>query len=109
MSSDGTKLAAVEYGGGIWNSTDSGVTWIRNTSFSQTPQWRAITSSDDFTKLAACGTDNYIWTSNDSGATWVQNNSSNIVSPKNWMNIVSSSDGTKLVALIAGSDTIWTF
>lgn len=26
-SSDGTKLAAVEYGGQIYTSTDSGVTW----------------------------------------------------------------------------------
>jgi len=31
-SSDGTKLAAIAYGGDIWTSADSGTTWINRTT-----------------------------------------------------------------------------
>eukprot|EP00966_Prymnesium_polylepis_P036938 856822-Prymnesium_polylepis.1 len=55
-SSDGTKLAAVEYYG-IWTSSDSGGTWneVVATPYSDgsTTRWISITSSSDGTKLAA--------------------------------------------------------
>jgi hypothetical protein len=50
-SADGTKLAAVVYGGQIYTSTDSGVTWTAQASGSRT--WTSIASSEDGTKLAA--------------------------------------------------------
>jgi len=51
-SSDGTKLAAVEYGGDIWTSTNSGATWT-DRSAAGSRNWQSITSSSDGTKLAA--------------------------------------------------------
>ena len=32
MSSDGSKLAAVNYGGSIYTSSDAGVTWTEQTA-----------------------------------------------------------------------------
>ena len=52
-SSDGTKLAAVVYGGNIWTSTDSGETWTSRASRPDRAWWYGITSSSDGTKLAA--------------------------------------------------------
>ena len=45
-----------------------------------------------------------IWISNDSGATWTEDTS--IGATKNWFNITSSSDGTKLVACVGGGN-VW--
>ena len=60
-SSDGTKLAAVHYGGYIYTSTDSGVSWTA-TSTDATRNWYSITSSSDGTKLAAVVYNGYIYT-----------------------------------------------
>ena len=94
-SSDGTKLAAVEYGGYLYTSTDSGATWQERSPVTTLTarNWRSITSSADGTKLAAVVASGYIYTSTDSGATWTQRGSSNI-----WQAITSSTDGTKLAA-----------
>ena len=105
-SSDGTKLAAVAYGGAdygyIWTSTDSGATW---TGGGNTQPWRSITSSSDGTKLAAVADGGNIWTSTDSGTTWTEN--AHPTSGKNWYSITSSSDGTKLAAVVRNGN-IWT-
>jgi hypothetical protein len=70
-SADGTKLAAVvaesnSYGaftpGYIYTSTDSGATWIQQTS-SGSRNWWSITSSADGTKLAAADSGGTIHTS----------------------------------------------
>ncbi len=58
-SSDGTKLAAVVFGGQIYTSTDSGVTWTARES---ARKWRAIASSSDGTKLAAVVSGGQIYT-----------------------------------------------
>ena len=51
-SADGTKLVAVVFGGYIYASTDSGVTWTRpQGSFSQ--DWMSVASSADGTRLVA--------------------------------------------------------
>ena len=52
-SSDGAKLAAVDFTGNIWTSVDSGVTWVEDTSVGATKDWYNITSSSDGAKLAA--------------------------------------------------------
>jgi hypothetical protein len=59
-SSDGTKLAAVVYGGYIYTSTDSGVSWTA-TSTDANRYWMSITSSSDGTKLAAVAQSVYIY------------------------------------------------
>ena len=98
-SADGTKLAACVNGGNIWTSTDSGETWMENTTSPNTTKtWRSITSSADGTKLAACVNNGNIWTSTDSGATFFSRASS-----RYWNDITSSTNGEKLAA-VAGRD-----
>lgn len=63
-SSDGTHLAAVVSGGGIYASSDSGSTWLDITpsGVESTPMWTSIASSSDGTHLAATGYSGDIWT-----------------------------------------------
>ncbi|MEI7777785.1 MAG: hypothetical protein WCI52_04250, partial [bacterium] len=104
-SSDGTKLAAVNNGGYIYTSTDSGITWTQRLG-SGVHNWWSITSSSDGTKLAVVDQNNgYIYTSTSSGATWTQQTGSG---QHNWQSITSSSDGVKLAAGDAGNGYIYT-
>jgi len=94
-SSDGTILAAAVatpyYNkGGIWVSTDSGVTWLRNSTIDTV----SITSSSNGQKLAACIQAGYIYVSTDSGKTWSERRGS----PINTYSIASSSNGEILAA-----------
>ena len=101
-SSDGTKLAAVAYGGYIYTSTDSGATWTeRRPTTGVTRNWYSITSSSDGTKLAAVASGGYIYTSTDSGVNWTERRPTTGVT-RNWLSITSSSDGTKLAAVAYG-------
>jgi ligand-binding sensor protein len=63
-SADGTKLVAVVYGGQIYTSTDSGVTWTPQAS---NRNWFGVASSADGTKLVAVVDGGQIYTSTDSG------------------------------------------
>ena len=104
-SSDGTKLAAVVYGGGIYTSANAGVSWTQTGAPSN--HWCYLASSADGTKLAACGwydtvsglTETFypggIYTSANSGGTW---SLTSAPSQDYWTGLVSSSDGTKLAA-----------
>ncbi|WP_345739054.1 IPT/TIG domain-containing protein, partial [Prosthecobacter algae] len=89
-SADGSKLAAVIFGGLIFTSADSGVTWTARDS---SRNWTSITSSADGSKLAAVVSGGQIYTSTDSGVTWTARDSS-----RNWSSIASSADGSKLAA-----------
>jgi hypothetical protein len=94
-SADGTKLAAVVYGGGIYTSTNSGTNWTQTTA--PAVDWVSIASSADGTKLAAVATGSGIYTSSNSGATWTLTSA-----PINWSCIAASADGTKLAAVVYG-------
>ena len=94
-SADGTKLAATDYAGYIYTSTDSGVNWYTMDDSSGVKNWREIASSSDGTKLAAVA--DYVYTSTDSGASWTQRTTSGA---RNWILIASSADGTKLAAAV---------
>ena len=122
-SSDGRKLAAVVYGGNIWISSDYGSTWKEviadalwegGKGGSIGPPWQSITSSSDGVKLAAVswngelgesgGYEGKIWISSDSGETWNTTGIglSHAEQPdegEHWLDIASSSDGEKLVAV----------
>ncbi|MBX3296522.1 MAG: hypothetical protein KF762_12520 [Acidobacteria bacterium] len=97
-SADGNKLVAVVESGQIYTSTDSGETWLpRDTN----RFWTSVASSADGTKLAATG-DGLVYTSNNSGLSWMPHSIQNSL---NIGLIVSSSDGTKLVAADNGYST----
>jgi hypothetical protein len=91
-SSDGTHLAAAAAGsgGGIYTSTDSGLTWTKTSA--PVADYYSIASSSDGTKLAAAGP-GFIYTSSNSGLRWTDTAPSYV-----WISIASSSDGTKLAA-----------
>jgi hypothetical protein len=91
-SSDGTKLVAAVYGGQIYTSTDSGVTWNGRGS---SRNWYSVASSSDGTKFVAVANNGQIYTSTDFGYTWTARESN-----RNWQSVASSSDGTKLVAVV---------
>lgn len=108
ISADGTKMIAGNAGttfdggcfcfhnGYIWTSSDDGATWTQR--YGGTQSW-TVTSSANGSKLAAAdygsGSGGYIYTSTDGGVTWTQQTGSGA---RNWGNITSSADGTKLAA-----------
>ena len=111
-SSDGTNLVAVTSGefanGGIYISTDSGTTWTQTTA--PGAGWLSVASSSDGTRLVAASINRtkvdesfvggIIITSTNSGTTWTQTSAP---TNENWQSVASSSDGTKLVAVIGDS------
>lgn len=100
-SSDGTKLAAVVYGGYIYTSTDGGVTWATSTGSVSlgTKDWRSITSdSNTGTNLIAVVRAGQIYKSTDSGVTWSVISTSPVMY---WQSVTSSSNGLKLVAVVS--------
>jgi len=101
-SSDGTKLVASVYGGQLYTSTDSGVSWTARDS---NRAWRSVASSSDGTKLvASVQGGGYIYLSNDSGLTW---EAQTTAGSRDWIGVALSSDGMKIAA--GGTSTnIWT-
>ena len=111
-SSDGTHLAAMVDGGGIYTSINSGTNWTQQANAPFT-SWFSIVSSSNGTKLAAVVDGGGIYTSINSGANWTQQTSAPVT---NWVSIGSSSDGTHLAAVVVvggictsiNSGTNWT-
>ena len=94
-SSDGIKVVAAASGGSgaLYNSTDSGKTWISTSPVSG--QWQAVASSADGIKLVAAITGGNIYTSTNSGVSWVSR-----FGPGNWSSLASSADGVRLVGVV---------
>jgi hypothetical protein len=90
--------------GYIYTSSDSGATWIPQTSVGRNT-WASVASSSDGTKLAAVNNNGDIYISLDSGSTWVQQLGASQLS---WTAIVYSSDGRKL-AVIGNNTYIYTY
>ena len=106
-SADGTKLVAATYNenlntlhdSGIYNSTDSGVTWTRQTNGLPTTDsstWTAVTCSADGTKVAAASQSYLIYTSTNSGANWTARTGSTY---EYWSSLACSASGSELVAV----------
>jgi hypothetical protein len=96
-SADGTKLVAAVYGGGVYTSTNSGVTWSLTSAPSNglAGAWESVASSADGSKLAAVAFyNNPIYVSTNSGTDWSPNGPI-----ENWQSVACSSDGSKLVAV----------
>jgi len=100
-SADGTRLATVVSGGGIYTSTNGGGTWTPTSAPVQ--NWSSIASSDDGMRLAAAVNGGSVYTSTNGGSTWVQTGAS----ATGWDSIACSADGMRL-ALALYNGTIWT-
>jgi hypothetical protein len=96
-SADGTKLVILPMGGQIYNSPDSGVSWIPRTP---SASWYGVASSADGVRLIAAGSSG-IYTSTNSAVTWTLRISLflNALS-SGGPYVASSSDGVKLVAAV---------
>jgi hypothetical protein len=92
----------VEYGGYVWGSVDSGVSWTKLTSTAR--NWISIVSSYDGSHLAAAESGADIWTSDDGGATWIDNKGAGA---RNWSSVASDASGTRLAAVVKFGD-VWT-
>jgi hypothetical protein len=98
-SADGTRLAAVVYGGGVYTSTDSGTNWIKTGA--PDTGYVSVACSADGNKLFASSSrwdgTNFVpallYISADAGATWTTNSATNFVG-----RLVCSADGTRLFA-----------
>jgi BNR-Asp box repeat len=87
-SAEGRNLVAVG-GGGIYTSSDFGITWAT----SGTRGAYSVASSADGSRLVSVQTDNKLYTSSDAGSTWIER------APEgDWSSVASSADGTRLVA-----------
>ena len=93
-SADGSRLAAVANGVGIFTSINSGISWNNSTPFAA--QWRSIASSADGNRLVAAIYGGGVYTN--SGTSWAVTGSGSA----NWISVASSADGTKLFAAIYG-------
>jgi len=92
-SADGAKIVALNYGGYIWTSANSGQNWIASGQ-TATFYWRTVASSTDGTKLVAGVDGGKFYTSINSGLTWSVSTSPTL----SWRTVASSADGSKLVA-----------
>ena len=108
-SSDGSRLYAasescglsacsggVVDAGGIWVSSDYGVTWTAIDSTGGR-KWFSMATNSNGTKVVAVDRGGDIWTSVDSGSTWTAHRVGGAV--HNWESVASSSDGDYLVAV----------
>lgn len=105
LSADGSRVAATyENGGGMFYSTDFGVTWATNNTVFPLQfggYAHPIASSADGTKLAiSC---KMIYTSTDGGATWTSNN----ISGPRYASIACSADGNKLAVASLDANAIY--
>ena len=104
-SSDGTKLAAIEFvNSAIYTSADSGGHWTQ-TSAPTTNSWNCIASSSDGSRLVAVanGANGAIYISTNSGSSWTATSAPRTY----WFCVASSADGTNLVAAIANNGGIY--
>jgi len=100
-----TNLVAVEggvlqpdwtySGGNVYHSTDSGSSWLADTSAGKR-WWWTIALSSDGTHIAATERYGNLWISTDSGASYAMDKS--VGGPQDWRAIAISADGTKIAA-----------
>lgn len=93
-----TRLAAAEWFGSLWVSTDRGQTWTERLANADR-LWSSIASSADGLRLVAVALAGHIHTSSDGGATWTTHMTD---ATRWWYAVASSADGMRLVAAEAG-------
>ncbi len=102
MDSDGTNMIVGGYGGRIYTSSDSGVTWTeRQPAGDSDCNWLSVASDSDGSNLIACNYGGRLYTSSDSGVTWTERQPAGD-SNLNWACVASDSDGSNLIAGVYG-------
>jgi uncharacterized repeat protein (TIGR02543 family) len=113
-SSDGTKLIASVWAGGVYMATDGVFSYVNKMSTPLTTYlWSAVGINSDGTKLIATsrgapsyGSGGNVYTSTDAGTTWVASSGTNGANRGqangDWMNAAISADGSTLVAVAFG-------
>ena len=103
-SEDGMRIAACEWDGSIWTSSDGGETWSERTG-AGSRDWRGIACSADGMTIVACDYyQGFICTSLDGGRTWTERTGAG---NRIWNCIASSAEG-RLVAGGSNMMNLWT-
>jgi len=98
LSSSGKFSLASIYGDALYNSSDYGVTWIKNTS-APTGNWQSLSVSGSGQYCLASISNGAIYNSSDYGVTWTIN----ISAPTgNWQSLSVSNSGKYCIASIYG-------
>ena len=97
IDSTGVFQAAVIFGGGVWFSADSGITW--DESPSTVRDWQSIAMTDDGNLTAAVTILDNVYYSTDKGATW---DTGNIVSEGKILTEISFAQGDSNFQTIVG-------
>ncbi|MBS1768199.1 MAG: hypothetical protein JSS77_00910 [Acidobacteria bacterium] len=93
-SSDGTRLATVEYPGYLITSQNSGQTWTSPMPSDQR-NYTSVAMSSDGSKMITGVEGGYLYTSTDWGVTWTPRFAD---AGRSWYSVAMSSDGSKLYA-----------
>ncbi|MES2481863.1 MAG: exo-alpha-sialidase [Pseudomonadota bacterium] len=104
VSQNGALIVAVKFGGGMYTSTDQGVTWNRVISdplvFNAGGQaFESVTVSHNGLRIAAAIQNGNIVLSNDGGSTWAAATLPGVPPNKWWRGIDGSADGSVLAAV----------
>jgi hypothetical protein len=70
ISSDGTKMVAVDYDNDLWTSNDSGITWIEHNEFGS-QYWVGVAISGDGNEIASATNNGTVLISKDFGNNWI--------------------------------------
>jgi phage pi2 protein 07 len=100
--STGTKILAIQYGGGIWYSNNGGASWKQTSAPNH--KWVSICGSEDLCKIIAAAENCSIYMSFDFGATWLNSNSR----ISNWTGVACTSSGINAIAVDINGDVVTT-
>jgi hypothetical protein len=111
MSTDGSRMVAVQYPGWIYTSTNFGVNWTRQVSIGSN-YWQSIAMSEDGGKIVAANVNassqvtngGYIYSSTNYGATWAKQPN---MDSRYWTSVAMSADGGKTIAGQYGGNIDW--
>jgi hypothetical protein len=93
----------VVYGGRIYTSSDSGVTWATSTSpvMNVAKNWNSIASNAEGDNLVAVVSSGLVYVSSDYGVTWATSTSPDVSESKEWRSVASNAEGDKFSAVVA--------
>jgi hypothetical protein len=96
ISSDGTKIYLINYGAGVYVSSNSGTSWTQTNSNRYNFTSVASSSSGQYVLISE-ESNRKLYLSSDYGQTWINLSAANSFNT-NWVSVDISDDGQKLVA-----------